>query len=81
MLFGLLLLVDLLLFRDALAGLIAYGAARFAGGLTGASALAATDYLFLLRLRNGLDHSGSPVRFFLLYTRTGNFASIFSRFA
>jgi hypothetical protein len=46
-----------LLSVDALAGLIAYGAARFASGLTGASAFAATRYFSFLRFRNGLNHN------------------------
>ena len=50
------LFVDLLLSGDALAGLIADGAARLAGGLAGASAFPATRDFLLRRFCNGLDH-------------------------
>ena len=70
-------LFDLLLSRDALAGLIAYGAARLACGLTGAPAFAAARDLFLLRFCDGTDHSPiPPLAVFLHYTTRTEFLQV-----
>ena len=50
------LFVGILFSGNALAGLISYRAARFARGLTGASAFAAGGYLSFNGFRNGLNH-------------------------
>ena len=63
-------LFDLLLSRDALAGVVAYGATRLACGLAGAPAFAATPDLLFLRVCDGTNHSRVLLFYFvfLYYT-------------
>ena len=71
--------LDLLFSRDALAGLIANGAARLASGLAGASAFAAARHFLCLRFCDRTDHNiFSCLRFFPLYNGAAKFASVFS---
>ena len=70
-------LFDLLLSRDALAGLVAYGATRLACGLAGASAFAATRDLLFLRFCDRTNHSRiSPLAVFSYYTTRIEFLQV-----
>ena len=51
---------DFLFARDSFAGLVAYRAAGFASGLTGASAFAASGHFLFSGFRNRLNHNRPP---------------------
>jgi len=74
---GLFVLVDLLFSRYALAGLVPDRATRFASGLAGASALAATRYFFFLGFCYRLDHVLISRKFFLIIQRQKKFCKYF----
>jgi hypothetical protein len=48
--------------RNSFAGLVAYRTARFASGLTGASAFAATGNFLISGFRDRLNHNCPPIR-------------------
>jgi len=52
--------LDFFFARNSFAGLIAYRAARFASGLTGASAFAASGYFLFCGFRDRFNHNILP---------------------